>query len=87
MSSTNITASPTVDVPQAAEMMKVHPKTVLDLIDSGAIRAGKVGRSYVMLTRDVLAHIEGEIVRQTAARMRQAAKKTSPKPRSQIAPA
>lgn len=61
--------SHTVDIPGAADLLKVHPKTMLDLIGSGAIPAAKVGRAYVMLTKDVLAYIEHAIVRQTASRM------------------
>lgn len=60
---------PTVDVPQAAKLMKVHPKTVQDYIKSGELAAARVGRAYVMMTRDVLALVERQIVRQTAARM------------------
>jgi len=59
----------TVDVEQAAELMKVHPKTVKDLINSGALPAGKIGRAYVLMTKDVLNYIENMIVRQTAERM------------------
>lgn len=62
--------SHTVDIPGAADLLKVHPKTVLDLIGSGDIPAAKVGRAYVMLTKDVLSYIEQAIVRQTAMRMR-----------------
>lgn len=62
--------SPTVDVAGAAELMKVHPQTVLDKIASGELRAGKLGRSYVLMTADVLKHVEEAIVRETAARMR-----------------
>jgi excisionase family DNA binding protein len=61
--------SPTVDVRGAADLMKVHPKTVLDLIGAGALPAGRVGRAYVLLTKDVLAHVERVIVRDTADRM------------------
>lgn len=61
---------PTVDVTGAATLMKVHPQTVLDKIASGELRAGKLGRSYVLLTKDVLSHIEETIIRETAARMR-----------------
>ena len=67
--------SHTVDIQGAADLLKVHPKTVLDLISAGAIPAARVGRAYVMLTKDVLAHIEGEIVRQTASRMRRPLKR------------
>jgi len=73
----------TVDVQEAAAMMKVHPRTVLLLIDDGSIPAAKVGKSWVMLTKDVLGHVERSIVQQTAARMRRPAK--SPKARRQIA--
>ncbi|MGJ7506855.1 helix-turn-helix domain-containing protein [Variovorax sp. GT1P44] len=61
---------PTVDLVGAADLMKVHPKTVQDLISAGALPAGRIGRSYVLLTKDVMAHIERVIIEQTAARMR-----------------
>lgn len=61
--------SHTVDINGAADLMKVHPKTVADLIHAGAIPAAKMGRSWVMLTRDVIAHIENAISMQTAERM------------------
>ncbi|MDH6168090.1 excisionase family DNA binding protein [Variovorax boronicumulans] len=73
----------TVDVLGAAELLKVHPKTVLDLINSGDIRAAKIGRAWVMLTKDVLDYIERKIVNETARRMRQPLR--SPKARSQVA--
>lgn len=60
----------TVNIHGAADLMKVHPKTVLDMIGTGELPAAKVGRAYVMLTRDVLQHIENQIIRQTAKRMR-----------------
>ena len=77
--------TPTVDIQGAAELMKVHPKTVLDLINSGALAAGKVGRAYVILTKDVLALVEHTIIQQTASRMRRPAK--SPQLRRQVAAA
>lgn len=60
---------PTVDLDEAAWVMKVHPKTVQDYIKSGELAAGKVGRAYVMMTRDVLALVEKQIIDQTAARL------------------
>lgn len=66
--------SHTVNIQGAADMLKVHPKTVQDLISAGAIPAAKVGRAYVMLTRDVLRYIEARIVAQTAERMRRPTK-------------
>jgi len=61
--------TPTVDIHGAAELMKVHSKTVLDLISSGVLPAARVGRAYVLLTSDVIAHIENQIIAQTAERM------------------
>ncbi len=59
----------TVGVPEAAQMMRVHANRVLELIGAGTIPAAKVGRSWVMLTRDVLAFIEKQIIEQTGARL------------------
>lgn len=73
---TSPATTPTVGVQDAAKLLKVHPKTVEDLIKAGAIPAGKVGRAWVMLTRDVLAHAERIIMDQTAQRL--GARKTRP---------
>ncbi|AVS68174.1 hypothetical protein C8245_23145 [Paracidovorax avenae] len=35
---------PTADVKQAARILRVHPKTVLKMIDDGKLAAGKLGR-------------------------------------------
>jgi excisionase family DNA binding protein len=61
---------PTLNVTEAADILKVHAKTVEDLIRNGAIPAGKVGRSWVMMTEHVLAHAEKVIMAQTADRLR-----------------
>ncbi len=61
--------SVTVDAREAANMLKVHYETVLDLIAKGAIPAAKIGRSYVMLTQDVLDYVQKTIEQQTAQRM------------------
>lgn len=59
----------TIDINAAGKLMNVHPKTVLDMIGRGDLPAGKVGRAYVLLKRDVMAYIENLIIRQTAERM------------------
>lgn len=61
---------PTLNVKTAAEVLQVHPNTVEGLIRSCALPAAKVGRSYVLLTKDVMAYIEHQVCRQTAERMR-----------------
>lgn len=68
----------TVDTRGAADLLKVHPKTVADLISTGAIPAAKVGRSYVMLVKDVMDYLEKRILSQTATRMRATTKAPRP---------
>ncbi|WP_454844941.1 helix-turn-helix domain-containing protein [Ralstonia thomasii] len=60
---------PTVGVTEAAEILHVHPNRVLELISEGAFPAGKIGRAWVMMTRDVLAYAEKVIIEQTAERL------------------
>ena len=59
----------TLTVEKAAECMGVSTKTVWGLINLGTIPAAKIGRAYIMLERDVMAYIEGQIAKQTAERI------------------
>lgn len=72
---------PTLTLIEAADVLKVHPKTVEDLIRDGVIPAAKIGRSWVMLGTEVLRHVEDEIIRQTAQRMRTPGRGMPLKPR------
>jgi excisionase family DNA binding protein len=54
---------------EAASLLHVHPNTVIDLINAGAFPAAKVGRAWLMMTRDVLAYAEKVIIEQTGARL------------------
>lgn len=67
----------TLDIAAAGALMNVHPKTVLDMINNGTLPAGKIGRAYVLLKRDVMNHIEHIIVQQTALRMRTPGRKSA----------
>jgi excisionase family DNA binding protein len=58
----------TLSVPQAADRMKIHTETMLEMIRKGVIPAAKIGRSYVILEKDVMQHIENQIMKQTAER-------------------
>lgn len=60
----------TMGLAEAAETLKIHPHSLEKLIRSGEIAAGKVGRAYVLMTRDVLAYAEKIIINQTADRLR-----------------
>jgi len=71
----SVTPTPTVGITGAAEILHVHPKTVEDLIRGGTLPAGKVGRAWVMMTRDVLAYAENLIIAQTAERLVASGKK------------
>ncbi|MBB5463860.1 helix-turn-helix domain-containing protein [Paraburkholderia sp. Cpub6] len=59
----------TVDINGAADMMKVHPKTILDLIRDGVLPAARIGRAYVLLSKDVLDYVQQQITNQTAERL------------------
>ena len=59
----------TVDLTGAADLMKVHPETLRSKILAGEIPAAKIGASWVLLTRDVLAYVERAITSQTVQRM------------------
>ncbi len=59
----------TLTTTEAAEILKVHTKTVTEMIATGELPAGRFGKSYVMLRRDVLALVERRITRDTAQRM------------------
>ena len=61
--------SPTCGTISASEILNVHPNTVEKLIKKGAIPAAKVGRAWVMMTRDVLNYAEQQIMAQTSARL------------------
>lgn len=75
-------SGPTVDIHGAAKLMQVHAKTVLDLIGINVLPAAKIGKAYVLLKKDVMAHVEREIVKQTAARMGSTYKRSAPRRRS-----
>ena len=61
---------PTMSLLEAAETLKLHPRTLEKMIRAGDIPAGKPGRAYVLMTRDVLAYAEKTIMTQTADRLR-----------------
>jgi excisionase family DNA binding protein len=80
-----IVGAMTLNIHQAADILKIHPKSVLDLIGHGYLPAARVGRAYVMLTRDVMAYVEMNIKRQTERRLGAQYRRGSPKSVGQIA--
>ena len=65
----NSPIKPTMGLKEAAETLNMHPHSVEKLIRSGQLAAGKPGRAYVLLSRDVLAYAEKIIIEQTAERL------------------
>ncbi|MDR0204973.1 MAG: helix-turn-helix domain-containing protein [Delftia acidovorans] len=61
--------SDTVGLIEAADILKVHPKTAEDMARDGTIPAGKIGRAYVFMRRDVVRFAEQAINKQTADRI------------------
>ncbi|PZR88627.1 MAG: DNA-binding protein [Stutzerimonas stutzeri] len=51
----NITVNALLTVEQAAERLKLHPKTVLRFIREGRLRATRVGKSYRIVASDLEA--------------------------------
>ncbi|GEM_PF-1343082 len=77
------TTGPTMSLAEAADTLKIHPHSLEKMIRAGDIAAGKIGRAYVLLTRDVLAYAEKVIMRDTADRIR--ASRSSPQRGRKIA--
>ena len=50
------TTPPTMNITEAADTLKIHPHSLEKIIRAGDIPAGRVGRAYVLMTRDVLAY-------------------------------
>lgn len=63
---TEQTTTHTYTVDEAAEVLKVHPRTVTRLIQQGELPAGKVGRALVLKHTDVMAYLDKVITAQHA---------------------
>lgn len=59
----------TCTVKEAADILKVHTDTVGKLIANGDLPAGRVGKAYVIMIRDVQRYAERVIMNQTADRL------------------
>lgn len=59
----------TYDIKETAQVLKVHPKTVAQLIHEGALPAAIIGKAFVLLQKDVNAYIEQQVRKQTMSRM------------------
>ncbi|WEM00992.1 MULTISPECIES: helix-turn-helix domain-containing protein [Delftia] len=59
----------TLNLREAADILKVHVKTAEDMAREGTIPAAKIGRAYVFMRRDVVRFAEQAINKQTADRI------------------
>lgn len=59
----------TLTIVEAADILKVHPNTVQDLISKGHLPSAKIGRAHVIMTHHVVAYIEAQVTQQTNVRM------------------
>jgi excisionase family DNA binding protein len=59
----------TLDLTEAASILKVHENTVMELVGDGIIPGAKIGRAWVFLDDDLLDYVKREITRQSAARV------------------
>ena len=73
---------PTMNLKEAAETLKIHPHSMEKIIRAGHIPAGRVGRAYVLMTRDVLAYAERIIIHQTVGRINASTTRAARKGRS-----
>lgn len=58
----------TFSVIEAAEYLNTSTDTVEELVDSGVLQAGKIGKALVFHIDDLRAFLRAEIERQTAER-------------------
>lgn len=58
-----------LDLKEAAEILKVHENTVMELVGNGMIPGAKIGRAWVFIDEDLFDYLRKEIVRQSAARV------------------
>lgn len=70
-----------VDLVEAGQLMKVHPKTVSGIISKGDIPAGKIGRKVVMRRVDVVKYTTNVIMAQTERRLSPTGNAPQPKRR------
>ncbi|MDE3021156.1 MAG: helix-turn-helix domain-containing protein [Pseudomonadota bacterium] len=58
----------TYDLVEAAEILKIHPKTLTELAQSGELYAAKIGRAWVFMERDLETYLRMKSREQTKER-------------------
>jgi excisionase family DNA binding protein len=60
----------TLDVAEAAALLRAEPETIMQLARKGALPGTRIGKSWVFLRDDVMAFLKERISRDTAERRR-----------------
>ena len=61
-------ATETLDIAEAAALLKVDTETVRQLAADGALYGAKIGRAWVFLREDLLEYLRQQTLDQTAKR-------------------
>lgn len=61
----------TLDLLEAAELLKIDRTTMLDLVNRGDVQGAKIGRAWVFLEDDVIAYLRAQVQIQTQNRIEQ----------------
>ncbi|WP_186155036.1 helix-turn-helix domain-containing protein [Burkholderia gladioli] len=61
----------TLDLLEAAELLKIDRTTMLDLVNKGDVQGAKIGRAWVFLEDDVVAYLRAQVQIQTQNRIEQ----------------
>ncbi|MBW5284472.1 helix-turn-helix domain-containing protein [Burkholderia gladioli] len=61
----------TLDLLEAAELLKIDRTTMLDLVNKGDVQGAKIGRAWVFLEDDVIAYLRTQVQIQTQNRIEQ----------------
>lgn len=75
----------TLDINEAAELLKVSTETVRRLADTGALMGAKVGVAWVFIREDLMDYLRQEARRQTAERRAKADEQAPAKTRVKTA--
>lgn len=59
----------TLDISEAADMLKVHENTIMELAGTGDIPGAKIGRSWVFIDEDLFAYLRKQINLQSVRRV------------------
>lgn len=66
-----MSACETLDVAEAADLLRAEPETIMQLARKGELPGTRIGRSWVFLREDVILFLKAQIAKDTEERRRQ----------------